>query len=89
MENNHLTLYCVNCGKFILSPQYYLGENSNVTKLHEGIQSIYCHYGSIYDTMKFDLSNYILKEGKICDECITTLLSKKLIIEDKNFNYWN
>lgn len=58
----------------------------------ENESGILCHYGSEFDTKKFNISpssSYYNKSGTICDCCIEKLMEQQEIQEDMNFDYWN
>lgn len=51
-------------------------------------RAIFCHYGSIYDTSKFNVVDGNFKEGNVCDTCIDIAIKNKNIILDEIFDYW-
>ena len=53
--------------------------------------SVLCHYGSSYDTSRFEIqleSNIYGESGVICDSCITKMIKNQEIVEDKNFQHF-
>lgn len=63
---------------------------SDVFINEQGQKEVRSHYGSDYDTSRFNLTeNSILQEGVVCDECLETEIAAGHAIEDKSFNYFD
>lgn len=87
---------CIQCKCFFydsLNPDFILKQScESVLSFNDNNSYIISHYGSSFDTNKFNIepqSSLYKKEGDICDNCIQQLLDKKEIVKDNSFDYWD
>jgi hypothetical protein len=95
-DNNQVknSVICATCKKentnlFSVETEQAYGCSTELIE-KEGKIFSYSHYGSKFDTLKFNFTDLAhFKLGNMCDDCLEKAINSSIATEDKNFCYFD